>query len=93
MVANLKKLKSPMKIALAIMKNRMSHFAESHLPFLKIAYAIFGPWCRGIGYWIFPRVPAIALPGGMVTIGRQANFCNALCHSEFAIDSGVDATS
>ena len=41
------------------MKNRISLFAESHLPFLKIAPAIFGPiplW-RGIGYWIFPRVP------------------------------------
>ena len=48
-----------MKIAPAIMKNRISLFAESHLPFLKIAHAIFGPippW-RGIGYWIFPRVP------------------------------------
>ena len=39
------------------MKNRISLFAESHLPFLKIAHAIFGPCRRGIGYWIFPRVP------------------------------------
>ena len=81
------------KIAPAIPKNRTCHFAKSHLRFLKIACAIFGPCRRGIGYWIFPRGPAIVLPGGMVTIGRQANFCNALCHSEFAIDSGVDATS
>lgn len=44
-----------MKIAPAILKNRMSHFEKSHLPFLKIAPAIFGPWCRGIGYWIFPK--------------------------------------
>ena len=48
-----------MKIAPAIMKNRISLFAKSHLPFLKIAYAIFGPCRRGIGYWIFPRVSAI----------------------------------
>jgi len=46
-----------MKIAPAISKNRMSHFAKSHLRFLKIAHAIFGPCRRGIGYWIFPRVP------------------------------------
>ena len=82
-----------MKIAPAISKNRMSHFAKSHLPFLKIAHAIFGPCRRGIGYWIFPRVSAIPLPGGMVTFGRQANFCNALCHSTFTMVSGVDATS
>ena len=82
-----------MKIAHAIMKNRLSLFAESHLPFLKIAYAIFSPCGRGIGYWIFPRVSAIPLPGGMVTFGRQANFCNALCHSTFTMVSGVDATS
>ena len=82
-----------MKIAPAISKNRMSHFAKSHLPFLKIACAIFGPCRRGIGYWIFPRVSAIPLPGGMVTFGRQANFCNALCHSTFTMVSGVDATS
>ena len=82
-----------MKIAPAIPKNRMSHFAKSHLPFLKIAHAIFGPCRRGIGYWIFPRVSAIPLPGGMVTFGRQANFCNALCHSTFTMVSGVDATS
>ena len=82
-----------MKIAPAISKNRMSHFAKSHLPFLKIAHAIFGPCRRGIGYWIFPRVSAIPLPGGMVIFGRQANFCNALCHSTFTMVSGVDATS
>jgi hypothetical protein len=37
-----------MKIAPAIPKNRMSHFAKSHLRFLKISGAIFGPippWC------------------------------------------------
>ena len=82
-----------MKIAHAIMKNRLSLFAESHLPFLRIAYAIFSPCGRGIGYWIFPRVRAIALPGGRVAFGRQTNFCNALCHSKFAVVSGVDATS
>ena len=62
------------KIAPAIPKNRTCHFAKSHLRFLKIACAIFDPCRRGIGYWIFPRGPAIVLPGGMVTIGRQANF-------------------
>ena len=82
-----------MKIAYPFSKNRLSLFAESHLRFLKIAHAIFGPCRRGIGYWIFPRVSALALPGGMVTFGRQANFCNALCHSTFAMVSGVDATS
>ena len=48
-----------MKIAYPFFKNRISLFAESHLRVLKIAHAIFGPiplW-RGIGYWIFPRVP------------------------------------
>ena len=82
-----------MKIAYPFSRNRLSLFAESHLPFLKIAYAIFDPCRRGIGYWIFPRVSALALPGGMVTFGRQANFCNALCHSTFTMVSGVDATS
>ena len=41
------------------MKNRISHFPESHIPFLKIAHAIFDPCRRGIGYWIFPRVSDI----------------------------------
>ena len=82
-----------MKIAYAIMKNRLSLFAESHLPFLKIAYAIFSPCGRGIGYWIFPRVFDLALLGGRVAFGRQVNFCNALCHSKFAMVSGVDATN
>ena len=62
------------KNAYPFFRNRLSHFAESHLPFLKIAYAIFSPCGRGIGYWIFPRVRAIALPGGRVAFGRQANF-------------------
>ena len=82
-----------MKISYPFFKNRLSLFAESHLRFLKIAHAIFSPCRRGIGYWIFPRVSAIPLPGGMVTFGRQANFCNALCHSTFTMISGVDATS
>ena len=48
-----------MKIAYPFSGNRISLFAKSHLPFLKIAYAIFDPCRRGIGYWIFPRVSAI----------------------------------
>ncbi len=70
-----------MKIAHAIMKNRLSLFAESHLPFLKIAYAIFSPCGRGIGYWIFPRVFDLALLGGRVAFGRQANFPLSILNS------------
>jgi hypothetical protein len=49
-----------MKIAHAFSKNRLSLFAESHLPFLKIAYAIFSPrltfspipwWLRPVAVW------------------------------------------
>lgn len=50
----------PIKIAHAFSKNRLSLFAESHLPFLKIAYAIFSPrltfspipwWLRPVAVW------------------------------------------
>ena len=41
------------------MKNRISLFAESHIPFLEIAYAIFRPLPPRTGHWIFPRVSAI----------------------------------
>ena len=53
------RLKTP-KIAHAFSKNRLSLFAKSHLPFLKIAYAIFGPrltfspipwWLRPVAVW------------------------------------------
>ena len=48
-----------MKIAPPIMKNRISLFTESHVPFRKIAHEIFSPLRPRIGYWIFPRVSAI----------------------------------
>ncbi|MBR4997636.1 MAG: hypothetical protein IKY84_07235 [Bacteroidaceae bacterium] len=41
------------------MKKRISLFAESHIPFLGIAYAIFRPLPPRTGHWIFPRVSAI----------------------------------
>ena len=41
------------------MKNRISLFAESHIPFQEIAYAIFRPLPPRTGHWIFPRVSAI----------------------------------
>lgn len=77
-----------MKIAPAISKNRMSHFAKSHLRFLKIAHAIFGPCCRGIGYWIFPRVPPWLLCCE-VPNGGAWHFGNAVIHREMTARSAI----